>query len=34
MAMALEMRLTETMERVEELVEWHYLREWVAIGML
>jgi hypothetical protein len=34
MAMVLELRLVETIERVEELVEWHYLREWVAIGLV
>jgi hypothetical protein len=34
MAIVLETRLTETMERIDELVEWHYLREWVAIGLV
>jgi hypothetical protein len=34
MAMVLELRLVETMERIDELVEWHYLREWVAIGLM
>jgi hypothetical protein len=34
MAIVLELRLTETMERVEDLVEWHYLREWVALGLV
>jgi hypothetical protein len=33
MAQVLELRLTETLDRVEELVEWHWLREWVALGL-
>jgi hypothetical protein len=33
-AIVLELRLVETMERVEELVEWHYLKEWVALGLV
>jgi hypothetical protein len=33
MGQVLELRLTETMERVEDMVEWHYLKEWVALGL-
>jgi hypothetical protein len=32
-AIVLETRLVETLERIDELVEWHYLREWVALGL-
>jgi hypothetical protein len=34
MAQVLETRLTETIERIDELVEWHYLKEWVALGLV
>jgi hypothetical protein len=34
MGQVLELRLLETMERVEDLVEWHYLKEWVALGLV
>jgi hypothetical protein len=33
-AIVLELKLTETMERVKDLVEWHYLKEWVALGLV
>jgi hypothetical protein len=32
-AIVLELRLTETMDRIDELAEWHWLREWVALGL-
>jgi hypothetical protein len=32
MAMVLELRLPETMERVKEMAEWHYLKEWWLWG--
>jgi hypothetical protein len=33
MAQVLELKLPETMERIDELVEWHWLKEWVALGL-
>lgn len=34
MEQVLELRLPETMERIEDLAEWHYLKEWVALGLV
>ncbi|NJM76238.1 MAG: hypothetical protein HC852_11175 [Acaryochloridaceae cyanobacterium RU_4_10] len=34
MAIVLELRPPETVALIEDLVEWHYLREWVALGLV